>query len=302
LAKRKCGIARKMNIAKRVRDFIAHNSSFLFTVPAVLWEVLFLYIPLILVIYMSIQCASGMWTFAYYYELFDRAYVHIIARSAGMALAVTCSCIIIAYPVAYFLALQVPERWKNIFLFLLTLPFWTNFLILIYSWVFVLDQQGLINTALLRLGIIAEPLHMINNIYAIFLVMIYYYLPFMIMPLYTILEKIQHDVLEASMDLGATHWQTFTRITVPLSLSGVKTGVFLVFVPAFGEFVIPAIIGGGQQMFVGSLISHYFLITRDNQLGASFTIVSGIVLLVCALLFNWWCKVPLQTVQKEIVE
>lgn len=293
-----------MNIKESVRDFVSKNTSFISTVPAVLWQVLFLYIPLVLVVYMSLQQYTGAaffdLTFSHYYALLTMSYAYIIGRSAMIALGVTLFCLILAYPVAYFLALRTSERWKNILLFLLTLPFWTNFLILIYSWVFVLDQNGLINTILLKLGIIQEPLHMINNIYAIFIVMIYYYLPFMMMPLYTILEKIQHEVLEASMDLGATHWQTFRRITIPLSMSGIKTGVFLVFVPAFGEFAIPAIIGGGQQMFVGSLISHYFLVTRENQLGAAFTIISGIVLIICALLFNWLCKVPLQTVQKEV--
>lgn len=295
-----------MQIKKHMREFISSNVSFIFTVPAVLWQVLFLYIPLLLLVYTSLQRfgATSFFdlTFSYYQALIDTAYLHIIARSACMALAATLTCFILAYPIAYFLALRVGARWKNILLFLLTLPFWTNFLILIYSWVFVLDHNGLINTVLLKLGLIMEPLHIINNMYAIFLVMVYYYLPFMMMPLYTILEKIQHEVLEASMDLGATHWQTFKRITVPLSLSGIKTGVFLVFVPAFGEFAIPAIIGGGQQMFVGSLISHYFLVVRDNQLGAAFTIVSGLVLMTCALLFNWLCKGRLQLDQKEVVE
>ncbi len=215
-----------------------------------------------------------------------------------MACSVTIICLLCAYPVAYFLALKVGGRWKNPLLFLLTLPFWTNFLIQIYSWVFVLDHNGLINTILLKIGIIQEPLHLINNMAAIFVVMVYYYLPFMMMPLYSILEKIQHELLEASMDLGATHWQTFTRITVPLSRSGIKTGVFLVFVPAFGEFAIPAIIGGGQHMFVGTLVSHYFLVSRDNEIGAAFTMISGIVLIICALLFHWLCRVPSTTVQK----
>ena len=288
----------------KLKNFVSQNASFIATVPAVLWQVLFLYIPSFLVVYMSVQQYTGAaffdLTLSHYYDLFNSSYVYIIGRSALISLGVTLSCLILAYPVAYFLALRIDERWKNILLFLITLPFWTNFLILIYSWVFVLDQNGLINSILLKLGILNEPIHMIHNVYAIFLVMVYYYLPFMMLPLYTILEKIQHEVLEASMDLGATHWQTFRRITVPLSMSGIKTGVFLVFVPAFGEFAIPAIIGGGQQMFVGSLISHYFLVTRDNQLGAAFTIISGLVLITCALLFNWLCKVPLQTVQKEV--
>lgn len=292
-----------MNVVQKLKNFVSENTSFIFTVPAVLWQILFLYIPLTLIIYTSLQYSAGSpffnLTLSHYYALFKIDYFRIIFRSVCMALSVTFSCLILAYPVAYFLALRIKSNWKNILLFLLTLPFWTNFLILIYSWVFVLDHNGLVNSILLKWGIINEPLHLINNMYAIFIVMIYYYLPFMMMPLYTILEKIQHEVLEASMDLGATHWQTFRRITVPLSLSGIKTGVFLVFVPAFGEFAIPSIIGGGQQMFVGSLISHYFLIARDTYIGASFTIMSSIILIACALLFHWLCKTPLTAIQKR---
>ena len=293
-----------MKIKEIITDFFTENASFIFLVPAVLWQVLFLYVPLFLVLYMSFQPVTGAFRFYltldnYKLILSSFPYFYIIGRSVFIAACTTLLCLICAYPVAYYLALKVERRWKNVLLFLLTLPFWTNFLIQIYSWVFVLDRNGLVNMLLLKLGIIQEPLHMINNTGAIFFVMLYYYLPFMIMPLYSILEKIQHDLLEASMDLGATHWQTFRRITLPLSMSGIKTGVFLVFVPAFGEFVIPSIIGGYHHLFVGSLISHYFLVTRDSQLGAAFTIVSGFVLLICALLFNWLCTVPLQKMQKK---
>ena len=290
-----------MKIKEAVVNFFSENASFIFLVPAVLWQLFFLYIPFLLVLYMSFQSVAGIVgiTFDHYKLVLTSPYFYIIGRSVFIALCTTLLCLICAYPVAYYLALKVGRRWKNVLLFLLTLPFWTNFLIQIYSWIFVLDQNGFINMMLLKLGIIQEPLHMINNTGAIFFVMLYYYLPFMIMPLYSILEKIQHDILEASMDLGATHWQTFRRITLPLSMSGIKTGVFLVFVPAFGEFVIPAIVGGAHHLFVGSLISHYFLVARDSQLGAAFTMVSGFVLLVCALLFNWLCVVPLQKVQKK---
>lgn len=293
-----------MKITKNIQTFISKNTSFIFTVPAVLWQLLFLYIPLLLVLYTSLQKIPFLSffdiTFSHYLQLFDWEYFRIILRSLCIAGGVTFFCLLLAYPVAYFLALRIQSYWKNILLFLLTLPFWTNFLIQIYSWVFVLDHNGLINTILLKIGIIQEPLHLINNLAAIVVVMIYYYLPFMLMPLYSILEKIQHDVLEASLDLGATHWQTFRRITIPLSLSGIKTGVFLVFVPAFGEFAIPSIIGGGHQMFVGTLVSHYFLVARDNQLGAAFTILSGFILLLCAMVFHWSCKVPMQVSQKEV--
>lgn len=292
-----------MKIKNTINNFIAENASLIFSAPAILWQVLFLYVPLLLVIYTSFKRVADSFgfdlTLDHYRVVLSKPYFHIIARSACVASGVTFLCLLCAYPVAYYLALKVKRRWKNVLLFLLTLPFWTNFLIQIYSWIFVLDQNGLINMMLLKLGLIQEPLHMINNTGAIFFVMLYYYLPFMIMPLYSILEKIQYELLEASMDLGATHWQTFKRITVPLSMSGIKTGVFLVFVPAFGEFVIPAIIGGGHHLFVGSLISHYFLVARDNQLGAAFTLLSGFILLVCALLFNWLCAVPSQKVQQK---
>lgn len=292
-----------MKIKEIVTNFFAENASFIFLVPAVLWQLFFLYVPLLLVLYMSFQRVAGAVgfdiTFDHYRLVLTSPYFYIIGRSVFIASCATLLCLVCAYPVAYYLALKVGRRWKNILLFLLTLPFWTNFLIQVYSWIFVLDHNGLVNMMLLKLGIIQQPLHMVNHMGAIFFVMLYYYLPFMIMPLYSILEKIQHDLLEASMDLGATHWQTFRRITFPLSMAGVKTGVFLVFVPAFGEFVIPSIVGGAHHLFVGSLISHYFLVARDSQLGAAFTMVSGFVLLACALLFNWFCTVPLQKVQKK---
>jgi spermidine/putrescine transport system permease protein len=292
-----------MKIKETIKKTFVENSSFLFSAPAVLWQILFLYIPLVLVLFASLRSVSGAggtyFSLEHYLKIFHISYFRIIARSAFIAAGVAFSCLLCAYPVAYYLALKVNRRWKNVLLFLLTLPFWTNFLIQVYSWVFVLDHNGLINTILLKIGIIHEPLHIANNMYAIFFVMLHYYLPFMIMPLYSILEKIQHDLFEASMDLGATHWQTFTRITFPLSLSGIKTGIMLVFVPAFGEFVIPSIIGGSKYMMVGSLVSHYFLVARDNQLGAAFTVVSGIVLISCALLFSWLCTTKYQTMQGE---
>lgn len=292
-----------MNIKENIKNFIAVHSALICTVPAVLWQLFFLYIPLLLVLYASVRSLSEFNVIDlsnYYTIIFNSAYFWIIGRSALIAFCVTLLSLLCAYPVAYFLALKVHKKWKNVLLFLLTVPFWTNFLIQIYSWVFILDYNGLINMILLNIGLIDEPLHMINNMYALLLVMLYYYLPFMIMPLYSILEKIQYELLEASMDLGATHWQTLRRITIPLSLSGIKTGVFLVFVPAFGEFAIPAIIGGSKQMFVGSLVTHYFLNTRDNQLGSAFTIVSGGVLIACALCFNWLCTAGHVKEYKEV--
>ena len=165
-----------MKIKENITHFITENASFIFSVPAVLWQLLFLYVPLFLVIYTSFKRAiDSSWldlTFDHYLTMLNSSYFFIIARSAFIACGVAVLCLLCAYPIAYFLALKVQRRWKNVLLFLLTLPFWTNFLIQIYSWVFVLDQNGLINMMLLKLGLIHEPLHMINNTGAIFFVML----------------------------------------------------------------------------------------------------------------------------------
>lgn len=286
-----------------VYQWLKHQTSFVFSVPALMWQLLFLYIPLLLVVYASVKSSDvSSWfdlTLNNFFALADYHYFTIIGRSVFIAAGVAFLCLVIGYPVAYFLALRIKSHWKNVLLFLLTLPFWTNFLIQVYAWVFVLDHNGLINSFLLALGFINEPLHMVNSTYSIFLVMIHYYLPFMIMPLYTILEKIQPELLEASMDLGATNWQTFRQVTLPLSMSGIKTGVLLVFVPAFGEFVIPSLIGGAKYMFVGSLISHYFLIVRDSQIGSAFTVLSGLVLIVCVMVFSWVCDMSYSHYRKN---
>jgi spermidine/putrescine transport system permease protein len=170
-------------------------------------------------------------------------------------------------------------------LFFLTLPFWVNFLVQVYAWYFLLEYKGLINNFLLKLGIINEPLILASSLFAVFLVMVYCYLPFMIMPLYSMLEKIDPRLLEASSDLGATSWQTFYRITLPLSSPGIKTGFLLVLIPAFGEFVIPSLLGGSKYMLVGTLISYFFLVARNNAYGSAFTCLSGLALVGTLVFF-----------------
>lgn len=269
---------------RRLRAGALQELSFFFTVPAFLWQLFFLFIPLLIVIFYSFfQLPAGAFTLANYQEIFDPIYFRVIFRSLVLAIVSSAACLVMGYPLAYYLALCV-KRGKNFLLFLVTLPFWTSFLILIYSWYFLLEQHGIINSMLMKIGLIATPLMLSNNVAAIFVVMLYCYLPFMIMPLYSSLEKIDPNLLEASADLGATPWQTFWRVTMPLSLPGVRTGVLLVLVPTFGEFAIPAMIGGSKSLFVGSLISHYYLVARDNALGSAFTVLSGIALLIVSLL------------------
>lgn len=275
---------------KHIKASFSQNLPFLYALPAVVWQVLFLCVPLFIVFYASFV-KDGSLTLSHYAAVFTHAHIRIIARSLGLALANVALCLLCAYPVAYFLAVRV-RRFKNILIFLLTLPFWTNFLIQVYAWFFLLSHNGLLDSLLQKCGIVTDSWYLANSLTAVFLVMVYCYMPFMILPIYSIIEKLSHQLLEASADLGASPWQTFRRITIPLSMPGVKTGIFLVLVPSFGEFVIPELMGGAKYMMTGSLISYYFLVARDNAIGSAFTMLSGFVLLFVTYLFHYGLRTP----------
>ncbi len=260
--------------------------SFFWAVPALVWQVLLLYIPLFFVLMSSFVDKSNQFTLSHYLELLDATHGIILLRSLLLATTTAIVCLLIAYPVAYFLASYV-SRFKNVFLFFLIIPFWTSLLVQLYAWFSILDKHGFLNVLLQKLGILSEPYHLLNTPFAIYLVSIYCYIPFMIMPIYSILEKLDVRLREASLDLGATRWETFMRVTVPLSMPGIKTGFFLVFIPAFGEFVIPVLLGGGKQLYVGSLITHYFLVSRSPGLGAAFTWLSSAILIVSTVVMQW---------------
>lgn len=271
---------------KAFRTLFRTNMSFFMSVPAFMWVLLFFYLPLMTIIGRSFFIKTNVslvpvMSLEHYATFFDWTYFAIVKRSLLLALGTAIVCLIIAYPIAYFIARKV-NRGKNVFLFFIMLPFSVNLLIQAYAWFFMLGKTGLINTILLKIGIISEPLHLLNSPVAIYVVMVYCYLPFMILPLYTVLEKIDVRFIEASLDLGATWKQTFTKVLLPLSVPGISTGFLLVFIPVFGELVIPALVGGGKQMYVSTLISYYFLTTCNLALGSAFTVVSSIVVLIVA--------------------
>ncbi len=284
---------------KRLSNFFAQELSFFYSMPALLWQLIFMVAPVAIIVYFSIIGPGFIVTFEHYRALFKLSYAVIIARSLFLAGATACTTFLFAYPVAYFIALRA-QRYKTVMLFFLTLPFWVNFLVQIYAWYFLLEYNGLVNNILLKIGIISEPLLISNSLFAVFLVMVYCYLPFMIMPLYSMLEKMDTRLLESSADLGATAWQTFSRITLPLSWPGIKTGFLLVLIPAFGEFVIPALLGGAKYMLVGTLISYFFLVARNNAYGAAFTCLSGLALIIVLLFF--YMGIRLWFVQKIVRE
>lgn len=258
--------------------------SFFWGIPALVWQVLFFYLPLSFLVgasfvkYYPALKASRI-TLDHYLALFRPVYFYIVMRSFILALTTVVVCFCIAYPVAYFLVLRM-RRWKTACFAMLVLPFWTNVLLLIYSWYFLLENDGLLNTLLLKLGLVSTPLHIMNTPIAVYCGMFYCYLPFMLLPLYSTFMRFDTQLLEASQDLGATYWQTFFRITFPLTAPGIQTGSLLVFVPAFGEFIIPGLLGGDRNMYIGSVIEHYFLTVRKPALGSAFTCLITVLLVI----------------------
>ena len=263
-------------------------------VPALLWQILFFYIPLLIIICTSFFIYSDQklsFTLEKLYIFFNATYIRVIFSSVllGLSNAVLCFCI--AYPLAYFMAFRA-RKIKNILLFLLLIPFWTNFLLHVYAWFFVLERNGFLNNLLQTLGIISEPIAFMNSIFATMIMMVYYYLPFMVLPIYTSLEKFDYKLIEASVDLGASWLHTFTKIILPLTLRGIRAGFFLVYIPSFGEFAIPELMGGDKMMFVGSVVARYILGDQTGSLGAAFTVVSCGVLFISSLfLFYFITKI-----------
>jgi spermidine/putrescine transport system permease protein len=259
--------------------------------PAMIWQVLFFYFPLAILAISSLLQFSELdvfegFTFQKIAFFLRPLYLKVILFSFMLALGNAILCLLIAYPLAYFLAF-IGKRYKTFFLFFLIVPFWTNFLLHIYAWFFVLEKEGFLNNLLRGIGLISEPLQLLNTPFAIMVMMVYYYLPFMVMPLYSSLEKMDTRLIEASLDLGASWGQTLRRLILPLSKRGLKAGFFLVYIPSFGEFAIPELMGGDKLMFVGTVISNYILGDETGSLGAAFTLVASVLLLLSALLLYW---------------
>lgn len=265
------------------------SSLFLAIVPGVLWQILFLCVPLTFIIglsFVDIVDEKIFLTLGYYLEVASKFHLLVIARSLMVSLFVAIVCAIVAYPAAYIIAFRISKRWQNACLFLLALPFWINFLLQVYAWCFILERNGLINTVLLNLGLINEPLYLMNNMFAVILVMIQGYLPFMILPVYSGMSRFNRRLIEASYDLGGSAVYTFRRITLPLTISGIRTGFILILVMTFGEFTIPTLLGGGKKLFVGTLISEYFFTSRSMSQGSAFVCLSGVVLCLSILVIN----------------
>jgi putrescine transport system permease protein len=225
-------------------------------------------------------------TFENYLFLFEDDYYGIIyLASLKMAAIGTLLCLLLGYPMAYFIARQPPRR-RQLLLLAVILPFWISFLLRVYAWIGLLGNRGLINELLLRTGIIDAPLTLLYNDFAVYLGIVYSYLPFMILPLYANLERLNLDLLDAASDLGARRWQAFVDVTLPLSRPGIVGGCLLVFIPAVGEFTIPALLGGADTLMIGRVLWDEFFVNRDWPVASAVSTVLLLLLLVPILWFQ----------------
>lgn len=228
--------------------------------------------------------ADGILTIAlnlgnYIFLTEDPLYLLSYLSSVKIAAISTVLTLLLGYPMAYVIA-RAPEHRRGLLLMLVILPFWTSFLLRVYAWIGLLKANGIVNNALLAVGVIDQPLVMLQTDFAVYLGIVYTYLPFMILPLYATLSKLDADLLDASADLGARPGTTFLTVTLPLSLPGVVAGSMLVFIPAVGEYIIPALLGGPGTLMIGSVLWNEFFLNRDWPVAAAVAIVMVLVLAV----------------------
>ncbi len=214
-------------------------------------------------------------------ELYWKAYL----SSLWIAALSTVLALLVGFPIAYGMA-QAPDEWRPTLMMLVILPFWTSFLIRVYSWMGILSQEGILNQFLLWVGIISEPLTILNTPVAVYIGIVYTYLPFMILPIYATLEKLDTSLLEAAEDLGCSRIQAFWLVTVPLSKSGVIAGCFLVFIPALGEFVIPSLLGGSGTLMIGKVLWEEFFSNRDWPVASAVAVILLLILVIPIILFQ----------------
>lgn len=215
----------------------------------------------------------------------DPLYVGAYWSSVKIAAVATFLTLLVAYPIAYGMA-RAPKDWQPTLMMLVILPFWTSFLIRVYAWMGILKKEGLLNLFLMNMGVISEPLSIMNTTYAVYIGIVYSYLPFMILPLYSSLEKIKPALIEAAEDLGSPPWKAFWQVTFPLSLPGVVAGCLLVFIPAVGEFVIPDLLGGSDTLMIGKTLWSEFFNNRDWPVSSAVAVVLLLVLVVPIVIFQ----------------
>ncbi len=250
--------------------------------PYILWSVLFIIAPLIMVVYYAFTDSTGAFSLQSIKAIPD--YTSTILLSILYGIAATAICLVIGYPFAYFLS-KLKFRTQSIMVLLVMLPMWMNFLIRTYSWMTILGDTGIINTALNALGL--GSLKLINTGGAVILGMVYNFLPYMILPIYSVLSKMDRSLIEAAQDLGSNKFQIIKKVIMPLSLPGVLSGITMVFVPCVSTFYITQKLGGGQIVLIGDIIETQFQSANNYHLGASLSLVLMVLILLCLGVMNY---------------
>jgi spermidine/putrescine transport system permease protein len=213
-------------------------------------------------------------------EIYEPVYLQILLRSLSFAAFTVLLTLLLCYPVAFWVS-RLPDRWRLVFLFLITLPFFSSLIVRLYAWLLILKPTGLLNTGLLALGVISEPLEILYTPAAVVLGMVYVMVPFMFLPLYAAVDNLDRAQVEASLDLGATRFQTFRKVVLPQTLPGIMGGAVIVFIPSVGNFIVPDVLGGAKGLMIGNLVEQQFLSARNWPFGSALSmIIMGVVLTV----------------------
>ncbi|MFQ2148896.1 spermidine/putrescine ABC transporter permease PotB [Aeromonas jandaei] len=276
----------------RVAHSFAHNGFRNGAIALILgWLTLFVFLPNLMIIGVSFlthdesELIAPLFTLSNYGRLLDPLYFEVLLHSLWLALLATSICLLVGYPFAWLLA-HLPARIRPLLLFLVVVPFWTNSLIRTYALKVLLGTRGLINGWLLDLGLIERPLQMMYTEVAVIIGLVYVLLPFMVLPLYSSIEKLDGRLLEAARDLGANGWQRLVRIILPLTLPGIIAGCLLVFLPAMGMFYVSDLLGGAKHLLIGNLIKTQFLNSRDWPFGAAISVM--LTVLMALLVYCYW--------------
>ena len=265
-----------------------------FAIPYVIWMALFVVAPIIMVVIYAFSASVGGFTLDNFAKV--GTYTVVFTRSFKLALIATAICVLIGYPVSYKMSKEGP-RFQRLAMVLIMLPMWMNFLLRTYSWMAILENNGLLNQLFRKIGLIAlynnifgtdiSFFRMINTQGAVVLGMVYNYLPFMILPIYSVIVKLDHSLIEAARDLGANSVQVFRRVILPLSLPGVLSGITMVFVPSVTTFAISKMLGGGTEMLLGDLIEQQYMGGAYNPyLGAAISLVMMVIVVICMVVMN----------------
>ena len=268
---------------------------YLLLAPGAAWLLLFFALPLLIVLLYSFFTHGPYGNVVYdftldnYVRLANPIYLQILIRSLWMAVTAMLISLLLGYPLAWFIVRQ-PSRWRPLLLLLVIIPFWTNFLVRTYAIIVLLRTEGVINGLLQSWGVVDAPLALLYKAGAVTLGLVYGYLPFMVLPIYASLEKLDPSLMEAAQDLGANAWRSFWRVMLPLTMPGVAAGSILVFIPAIGAFITPDLLGGAKVMMIGNLIDQQFLSARNWPFGAAVSIV--LMLIVSAATVAYFRLAP----------